>query len=616
MVVRHDVNVEAIGKMAQLPPDLSPLQIGTRGLFEKRDFTILGRIRVVYDEGSWNEWYACFGDNNFGWVAEAQGFFMVSFEYAPAADFPKGAAMASGASVKIAGEPFLVMDRRETTILGAEGELPFSAPAGRTATSVDLMGANHRFACAEFSSEGTRLFVGNYARFDDLQFTNLRKVPGWDDEAMEPAHHETSTLQCPKCGGAVALRAAGFTMSAACDSCGSFIDTATPELKLIRRAHGQQRIQPVLPLGRRGVLFGVNYEVIGFQCVKDEYVSWTEYLLFNPWQGFAWLVTYNGHWSFVRRLLDTPTVSEGIFHRSVAHAKFKGDSYRIFATGTVQTNYVAGEFYWKIGVGMPAHVTDFVHPPHILSREAYPQSGEQTWSHGEYVDHELVEQAFGLEQPLNDPVGIYLNQPNPHAEKARQLKWITPLLVAILVAIQLISVNRAARQQVLDFTYNYQAGVTNPAAVTPPFEITGGNQTLEIRLHAPVDNNWLEVGLDLVNAETQQAVASLEQGIEYYHGYEGGESWSEGRQTRRRLIPAVKPGKYYFTVEASGDPMITQMPFTLTVVRDVVGWSNFFIAFALVLIYPIYCGWRASMFERQRWMDSDYSPYGSSSDDD
>src|SRR5439155_856850 len=31
MVVRHDVNVEAIGQMAQLPPDLSPLQIGAHG---------------------------------------------------------------------------------------------------------------------------------------------------------------------------------------------------------------------------------------------------------------------------------------------------------------------------------------------------------------------------------------------------------------------------------------------------------------------------------------------------------------------------------------------------------------------------------------------------------
>jgi hypothetical protein len=69
--------------MAALPPDLSPLQIGTHGEFDGLAFTLLGRVRFAYDEGSWNEWFALFSDNRYGWVAEAQGFFMVSFEYAP-----------------------------------------------------------------------------------------------------------------------------------------------------------------------------------------------------------------------------------------------------------------------------------------------------------------------------------------------------------------------------------------------------------------------------------------------------------------------------------------------------------------------------------------------------
>ena len=28
----------------------------------------------------------------------------------------------------------------------------------------------------------------------------------------------------------------------------------------------------------------------------------------NPWQGFRWLVTYHGHWSFIDRLLQVPTI--------------------------------------------------------------------------------------------------------------------------------------------------------------------------------------------------------------------------------------------------------------------------------------------------------------------
>src|SRR3981081_310847 len=80
MVVRKDLNVETLGVMAELPPDLSPLQIGTRGEWNGRGFELLGRIRVEWELGSWNEWYAEFAGGVEGWLAEAQGFYMVSFE--------------------------------------------------------------------------------------------------------------------------------------------------------------------------------------------------------------------------------------------------------------------------------------------------------------------------------------------------------------------------------------------------------------------------------------------------------------------------------------------------------------------------------------------------------
>src|SRR6202012_1730726 len=80
MVVRKDLSVESIGVMAELPPDLSPLQIGSRGEWNGKAFELVGRIRVEWDLGSWNEWYALFDGGVGGWVAETQGFYLVSFE--------------------------------------------------------------------------------------------------------------------------------------------------------------------------------------------------------------------------------------------------------------------------------------------------------------------------------------------------------------------------------------------------------------------------------------------------------------------------------------------------------------------------------------------------------
>ncbi|HEY2342625.1 MAG TPA: DUF4178 domain-containing protein, partial [Chthoniobacteraceae bacterium] len=79
MVVRKDLDVESLGTMAQLPPDLTPLHIGARGVWRDRPFEIVGRVRVAWEDGNWNEWFAIFGENQPGWIAESQGIFMPSF---------------------------------------------------------------------------------------------------------------------------------------------------------------------------------------------------------------------------------------------------------------------------------------------------------------------------------------------------------------------------------------------------------------------------------------------------------------------------------------------------------------------------------------------------------
>ena len=75
--MRRDLNLETLGKMADLPEDLSILQIGARGKFEGISFAVIGRLRMSWQEGFWNEWCALFEDQRIGWLAEAQGFWMM-----------------------------------------------------------------------------------------------------------------------------------------------------------------------------------------------------------------------------------------------------------------------------------------------------------------------------------------------------------------------------------------------------------------------------------------------------------------------------------------------------------------------------------------------------------
>src|SRR4051812_49254224 len=82
LVVRHDKDVEAIGKMAELPDDISPFQIGTTGTFRKIHFALAGRMKIGWEDGCWNEWFFFTDEGKKGWLAEAQGSLILSFEEA------------------------------------------------------------------------------------------------------------------------------------------------------------------------------------------------------------------------------------------------------------------------------------------------------------------------------------------------------------------------------------------------------------------------------------------------------------------------------------------------------------------------------------------------------
>jgi DNA-directed RNA polymerase subunit RPC12/RpoP len=178
-LVRHDKNLETLGKMSEMPQDLSPLQIGSSGVFEKSRFEVVGRQRISWHSGSWNEWYVCFDNGKDGWLADAQGFYMVSFEVRDPIGLPNLQTLSIQQKVTLQGETLTVDDIKEVTCTASEGELPVKSVQGRKSTSVDLSGSNGKFGNIDFADEGHRLFFGKYAEFEELQLMNLREIDGW-----------------------------------------------------------------------------------------------------------------------------------------------------------------------------------------------------------------------------------------------------------------------------------------------------------------------------------------------------------------------------------------------------------------------------------------------------
>lgn len=178
MLLRTDKDLESLGKTASLPPDMSPFQLGTTGQIDRRHFTIIGKQRMVYDDGNWNEWYIVFDDQSYGWLGEAQGFLSVS-TLAEDQHVPNLKGIWNGLQVNLKGNYYEVEDIKKVTCGGSIGELPVNGMKGKKVTSVDLTGEGETFANLVYSDEGIEAYTGRYADFDEMKFQNLREIDGW-----------------------------------------------------------------------------------------------------------------------------------------------------------------------------------------------------------------------------------------------------------------------------------------------------------------------------------------------------------------------------------------------------------------------------------------------------
>src|SRR5712664_165027 len=71
ILVRTDVDLKKVGQVADLPPDSSPIQINTEGIYRNKAFVVVGRILYEYEQGGWEEGHVVMNDGTNAWLADA-----------------------------------------------------------------------------------------------------------------------------------------------------------------------------------------------------------------------------------------------------------------------------------------------------------------------------------------------------------------------------------------------------------------------------------------------------------------------------------------------------------------------------------------------------------------
>ena len=427
-VVRSGDVLQRLGKMAELFDDHSPLQLMASGRItldgKEHPFTLIGRLQYKNAAGVWTEWVAFLQDGTMASLGEDNGSYVFTRPMDPGRELPEASRFRVGSTTAINGKPYSVAFSGQASLISAQGELPKLPPLGQPFDMVELRSEDGEVLSIDYGHQPPHVERGKSVLLEDLQLQGPKDESAKDEKGRQ--------FNCPHCGAPVQVQLS-TTKSITCGSCASIIDLSSGVGGELRSAEQDDPVRPIIPLGSKGQLQGVQWQVVGFQHRMgqepgdDEQFGWSEYLLYNQKRGFAFLVDAEDGWSMVRPTTGAPQV--GSTGRT---AKYLGTTYQLKYSYEAETTYVLGEFYWQVERGQKTSNRDFASAKGLLSMEQ--SKNELTWSAGDKLASDTVVKAFKLDDKKDL---LQRDDPGPFVA-AKGLGCGTLILIAVVLIILLV----------------------------------------------------------------------------------------------------------------------------------------------------------------------------------
>ena len=636
MVVRKDIDVEAIGKIAECQPDGSAVQIGTQGSFQGRSFEVLGRIQLQYGAGFWNEWYLMYSDGRAGWLGEALGQFFLSEEMSDTSGLENFHDLRLGNEVSYQDKEWIVLDIKTVQLSSYEGELPFVMSQKGPFATIDLRNEEGEGLTVDFSDGQASVYKGHWAPYEKLSLTGLKRES--DPQIAVPAS-QTADVKCSSCGAPHQLSAPGRTQTLVCEYCGTALDASSPELTALGAV--MEKAQDVakwskIPMGTIAHLGDGQYKVIGMAVTATHVggvrYAWKDYLLYNHLTGYRWLNEANGHYVLYEQLYAVPKSWDKI-RRGIRWAKrpiatpegrsldIEGEKFQHFSTSVVTVERVVGEFYWRVQAGENSRSFDYIAPPYIVS--ASVGRTDITWTMGTYLSQDDMARIFPTVNLDDPPGGVAPAQPNPYAEAKKQVKkpfWIGFAAALFIVFSGLFRPGgeEVAKDQPVQVVQS-KAASSLLAGRSAEFTLPGsGSKDIRFLLSSDIKDEWLKGNVWLERAGGKSAAAlTRKQPVTLAKFGSKGES---SQYLFLRNVPAGEPLVARFEL-TSGPPkgtapivaadekeaqLTVPLRYSLSTLPKRSSFTPLFY-YGFFIFLPIY--WlksRLNDFEKRRWYESDY----------
>ncbi|WP_079240259.1 DUF4178 domain-containing protein [Chryseobacterium indologenes] len=294
----------------------------------------------------------------------------------------------------------------------------------------------------------------------------------------------------------------------------------------------------VLDVGQKGNIDGVEYTVVSIVVRKyGNSIFWREYSLKDSKGNDAFLSESDGHWVFLISM--HPDDFKGKDSRLPTYL---GRTYRWYENTPCTIDAATGFFDEHLDFSIATY-KEYVNGTRMISQEK--SSKKSQYFYGVHISKYEVKRAFKIaNMPYYTGVGIV----QPYYFDMKQALNIFCLAALMICLLQLYVYISRTNETVFAETINF-ADVKDKEMVSKSFTLSGGSAPLKVNAFSGVDNSWANVQLSLVNEKTNEIVYTSKD-IEQYHGYEDGESWSEGSQSEEFNLCGVSSGQYHFLISA------------------------------------------------------------------
>ncbi|MCZ4223600.1 DUF4178 domain-containing protein [Pedobacter rhodius] len=423
----------------------------------------------------------------------------------------------------------------------------------------------------------------------------------------------SETIDCPVCKQSIILYDLPKSEYTVCTFCFSYLHIIAKGFSRLNKQLSKPEKTPLLKLGSTANIHNTDFKVIAYLEKREvgTIYHWREYILTSIDKGYITLSEFDGHWNliggkdFIADYQDPISYGTSLGYKDVEYALF--NKYTPIVTAML------GEVDWDV-VNEKVKAMEYIAPPYMVVAEE-TSNGKRIKDYyiAEYLEPAIIAETFSIDKKLiPERIGIGANQPSKHYDRWTSSLQITGIAIVLVLLIHLLLGIVKPEKELLndDFliSHNNTQDVNEfKSFVTPAFTIDDESSNISFEIASAVDNNWLETTIVLVN-ESDNRTWEVSKSIEYYHGYEEGESWSEGSTKESILLSEIPKGKYHLNVyPSSGD--IDRNNLYIKATSNVTMWRNTLITIFLLCIYPAVCWYMMRNFEKNRWNNSDYSPF-------